>query len=77
LHKGKVYLWRQALQDENAPDRWGRGLVGGLLLGPIGLLAEAVGAQKSYRVEMYWTNGKKSLIEIREDVYDVLVKLLY
>lgn len=53
-----------------------RGLVGGVLLGPVGLLAGGLSAKNKgiYQVAIQFKDGKKSLIEIDDKIYKVLVK---
>ena len=54
----------------------GRGLVGGAILGPVGLLAGALSAKNKsiYTVAIQFHDGRKSLIEINERIYKALVK---
>ena len=53
-----------------------RGLVGGALLGPVGLLAGAMSAKNRsiYLVTVQFKDGRKSLLEIDDDIYKALVK---
>lgn len=53
-----------------------RGLVGGALLGPVGLLAGGLSAKNKgiYQIAIQFRDGKKSLIEIDDKIYKVLVK---
>lgn len=53
-----------------------RGLVGGALLGPVGLLAGGLSAKNKgeYTVVIQFKDGKKSLIEVDEKVYKAIVK---
>lgn len=53
-----------------------RGLVGGALLGSVGLLAGGLSAKNKgiYQVAIQFKDGKKSLIEIDDKIYKVLVK---
>ena len=53
-----------------------RGLVGGALLGPVGMLAGSLSAKNRsiYQVAIQFKDGKKSLIEIDEKVYKALIK---
>ncbi|HIT21497.1 MAG TPA: hypothetical protein IAB56_00805 [Candidatus Scybalousia intestinigallinarum] len=43
-----------------------RGAVGGILLGPIGILAGGLGAKNktTLQIAIYWIDGKKSMIEL-------------
>ena len=54
----------------------GRGLIGGALLGPVGLLAGVLSAESrsTYIVAIQYKNGEKSLLEIDHKVYSALVK---
>ncbi|MEG6615393.1 hypothetical protein V6C27_02975 [Peptococcaceae bacterium 1198_IL3148] len=55
-----------------------RGLVGGALLGPVGLLAGLSAKNKgTYVIAIEFTNGKKSLIEINEKLYKALIKSMF
>ena len=53
-----------------------RGLVGGALLGPVGLLAGAMSGKNKgiYQVAVQFKDGTKSLIEIDDSAYKLLVK---
>ena len=51
---------------------------GALLLGPVGLLAGVSGKTKGiYNVAILFKDGKKSLIEIDDKHYKVLMKVLF
>ena len=56
-----------------------RGLVGGALLGPVGLLAGGLSAKNKgiYQVALQFKDGKKSLIEIDDKMYKALVTALF
>lgn len=53
-----------------------RGLVGGALLGPVGMLAGGLSAKNkgTYQVAVQWKTGTQSLIEIDNKIYAALVK---
>ena len=53
-----------------------RGLVGGVLLGGVGMVAGAVSAKNigSYQVAVEFVDGKKSLLEVSAPIYKQLVK---
>ena len=53
-----------------------RGLVGGALLGPVGLLAGGLSAKNKgiYQVVLQFKDGKRSLIEIDDKIYKALIK---
>ncbi|HIQ73250.1 MAG TPA: hypothetical protein IAA51_02395 [Candidatus Cottocaccamicrobium excrementipullorum] len=56
-----------------------RGLVGGALLGPVGLLAGGLSAKNKgiYQVVLQFKDGKRSLIEIDDKIYKALIKSLF
>lgn len=66
-------------QTKSAASVAGRGLVGGLLLGPVGLLAGALSARAKgdYVVAIEFHNGDKSLLEIDEKLYKTLLRHLF
>lgn len=53
-----------------------RGLVGGALLGPVGMLAGGLSAKNKgiYTMALQFKDGKKSLIEVDEKIYKAIVK---
>lgn len=53
-----------------------RGLVGGLLLGGVGMVAGAMSAKNtgSYQVAVEFVDGKKSLLQVSAKVYKQIVK---
>mgnify|MGYP004443717327 CR=1 FL=1 len=57
----------------------GRGLVGGALLGPVGLLAGALSAKNKgkYNVVLQFKDGKKSLAELDEKHYKLLLRCMF
>ncbi|WP_102274099.1 hypothetical protein [Cytobacillus massiliigabonensis] len=55
-----------------------RGLVGGALLGPVGLLVGLTAKTKgTHVIAIEFKDGKKSLIEIDEKLYKALIKRLF
>lgn len=56
-----------------------RGLVGGALLGPVGLLAGGLTAKSKgiYQVAVQFKDGKKSLVEINDKLYKELIKVCF
>ena len=52
-----------------------RGLVGGALLGPVGLLAGGLSAKNKgiYQVAVQFKDGSRSLIEIDDKIYKALI----
>ncbi len=56
----------------------GRGFVGGVILGPVGWLAGLSAKSKgTHTIAIEFTDGKKSLIEIDDKIYKVLIKILF
>ncbi|WMM24044.1 hypothetical protein RBU61_14085 [Tissierella sp. MB52-C2] len=56
----------------------GRGMVGSLALGPVGLLAGLSAKKKgSYLVAVKFKDGKESLLELDDKLYKTLVKTLF
>lgn len=53
-----------------------RGLVGGALLGPVGMLAGGLSAKNKgiYQVAIQFKDGKRSLIEVDDKIYKALIK---
>lgn len=52
-----------------------RGLVGGALLGPVGMLAGLSAKKKgTYTVAVRFKDGKQSLLEVNDKVYKAIVK---
>ena len=53
-----------------------RGLVGGALLGPVGMMAGGISAKSKgiYQVAIQFKDGKKSLIECDDKIYKAIVK---
>lgn len=56
-----------------------RGIVGGVLLGPVGMLGGALSAKNkgTYQVAVEFHDGKRSLLELDDKVYKALVKKLF
>ena len=70
------------LVDENyrksATSAVGRAAIGGLLLGPVGLLAGLSAKNKGTHVIVAsFKNGKKSLLEIDDRIYKALMTVLF
>ncbi len=53
-----------------------RGLVGGALLGPVGMLAGGMSAKSKgiFQVAIEFRDGKRSLIEVDDKIYNAIVK---
>ncbi len=65
-------------QRKSAASGIARGLVGGALLGPVGLLAGLSAKNKgTYDVVIAWKDGKRSLIEVDDKIYKAMVKKLF
>ena len=63
---------------KSATSAVGRGLVGGLILGPVGLLAGLSAKKKgTYRIVINWKDGKRSLLEADDKVYKTLQRTLF
>lgn len=56
-----------------------RGLVSGALLGPVGMLAGGLTAKEKgiYQVAIQFKDGKRSLIEIDDKIYNQLIKVCF
>ncbi|MDQ0496366.1 MULTISPECIES: hypothetical protein [Paenibacillus] len=60
---------------KSAASAVGRGLVGGFLLGPVGLLAGLSAKQIGvHTIALQFKDGKRSLIEVDEKIYKTLIK---
>jgi len=78
LNKSTVASY-EVITDEHrksAASGLARGLVGGALLGPVGLLAGAMSAKNRsiYIIAIQFKDGKKSLIETNDTIYKTIVK---
>lgn len=53
-----------------------RGIVGGALLGPVGMLAGGLSAKSKgiYQVAVEFQDGKRSLLEVDDKLYKLIVK---
>ncbi|MBO1870114.1 hypothetical protein J4O15_03960 [Lachnoanaerobaculum sp. Marseille-Q4761] len=53
-----------------------RGIVGGVLLGPVGMLAGGLSAKSKgiYQIALNFKDGKRSLIEVDDKIYKAIVK---
>jgi hypothetical protein len=81
LNKNSVETY-EVITDEHrksAAGGIGRGIVGGALLGPVGLIGGALSAKNkgTYQVAIQFKDGKKSLLEIDDKVYKALVKSMF
>lgn len=56
----------------------GRGFIGASLLGPVGLLAGLSAKSKGvHTIAIQFKDGKRSLIEVDDDIYKELIKKLF
>ena len=72
----------EVVDEENAKSlasAFGRGLVGGALFGPLGMVAGALCANNTscYLVSIDFKNGDKSLLEMDKKTYKSLLKVLF
>lgn len=53
-----------------------RGIVGGALLGPVGMLAGGISAKQKgiYQIAIQFKDGKRSLLEVDDKIYKSIVK---
>lgn len=53
-----------------------RGLVGGALLGPVGMLAGSLSAKNKgiYQIAIQFKDGKRSLLEVDEKIYKAIIQ---
>lgn len=56
-----------------------RGIVGGALLGPVGMLAGGISAKNKgiYQIASQFADGKRSLLEIDDKIYKAMMKKLF
>jgi len=56
-----------------------RGLVGGALLGPVGMLAGAMSAKNksTYQLAIQFKDGTRSLLEVDDKIYRAIVKACF
>lgn len=81
LIKEKVESYELVTDDHRKSAKSGvsRGLVGGALLGPVGLLAGGLSAKSKgvYTVAIAFKDGKSSLLEVDDKIYKVIVKSFF
>ena len=75
--KSIIKEYKVLSEGEAASSTLARGAVGALLLGPVGLLAGVAAGGMGKKVEILWHDGTKSLTEMTENVYEILMKLMY
>lgn len=56
-----------------------RGIVGGALLGPVGMVGGAISAKSKgkYQVAILFKDGKRSLLEVDDATYKTIVRTLF
>jgi len=63
---------------KSATSAIGRGLVGSLLLGPVGMLAGlSAKSEGTHTLQLNFKDGNKSLISVDDDYYNAIVKVLF
>ncbi|WP_195607758.1 hypothetical protein [Intestinimonas butyriciproducens] len=81
LNKETVESYELVTEDisKSAASGVARGLVGGALLGPVGLLAGGLSAKNkgAYQIALAFKDGKRSLIEVDDKIYKALVASLF
>lgn len=56
----------------------GRGFVGSLILGPVGLLAGlSANSKGTHLIAVEFKNGDKSLLEIDDKIYEKIMKIMF
>lgn len=80
LNKGSVDSYELITEEhrKSAVSGVARGIVGGALLGPVGLLAGLSAKNKgTHTLAIEFIDGKKSLIEINDKMYKTLMKSMF
>ncbi|MDF2608881.1 MAG: hypothetical protein K0R92_355 [Lachnospiraceae bacterium] len=81
LNKNTVESFEVITDDirKSAASGIARGAVGGVLLGPIGMLGGALSAKNkgTYQIALLFKDGKRSLIEVDDKFYKELIKVLF
>lgn len=56
-----------------------RGLVGGALLGPVGMLAGGMSAKSKgiYQIAIQFKDGKRSLLEVDDKIYKAIIQACF
>lgn len=64
---------------KSAKCRIARGLVGGALLGPVGILAGGMSAKSKgiYQVAIQFKDGKRSLLEVDDKIYKAIIQACF
>ncbi len=80
LDKDNVESYEIITEDirKSAASGVSRGIVGGVLLGPVGLLAGLSAKNKGrYQIAIQFKDGCKSLIDVDDKIYKQLIKALF
>lgn len=80
ISKENVESWEEMSEEhtKSAASAIGRGLVGSLILGPVGLLAGLSAKNKgTHVVAVKFRDGKKSLLELDDKLYKILMTTLF
>lgn len=80
LNKGTVASYEVITEEhrKSAVSGVTRGLVGGVLLGPVGLLAGLSAKNKgTHTLAIEFADGKKSLVEINEKIYKTFMQTMF
>lgn len=87
VYKADIYLNKTTVEHyeviteetmKSATSAVGRGLVGGLILGPVGLLAGLSAKSKGiHTIALQFKEGGKSLIEIDDKIYKEFIKNMF
>lgn len=56
-----------------------RGLVGGALLGPVGMLAGGMSAKSKgiYQIAIQFKDGRRSLLEVDDKIYKAIIQACF
>jgi hypothetical protein len=80
ISKETIESWQLVTEEtqKSLSSSLARGLVGGALLGPLGLIAGGVTGKnrKTYHVLVNWNDGKKSLFELNDFWYKEYLKAM-
>ena len=81
INKSTVESWELADEQssKSLSSSLARGLVGGALLGPLGLIAGGVTGKtnKNYTVAILFNDGKKSLLDLNDYFYKEFMKVMF
>lgn len=80
LNKSTVEQYETITEEstKSAASAVGRGLIGGALLGPVGLLAGLSAKSKGiHTLAIQFKDGKKSLVEIDDKIYKTFIQKMF